>query len=186
MTSPANKVMEKMGDALGVFPDGDLAVIMRTFDLMEIAEDEIGRGMDLHPGKAAEITDCFTFARPTKYLLNTGTHLYRAHVRELVERVANGVELTLGTDAELVGMMSQLSLEAGGPLTRSATGMMLRVFHRLFPDFTFDIAIDDLMPDRYFEDWPGQMDELEAKARAKIASTWRVKETATQSSLFDD
>ena len=150
--------------------------ITKTFDLMEIAEDEIDKAKHRHPDKADILHVAFGIARPTDYLLEMGEHVYRMHVRELLERVARGNDVGIATDAELMAILSGASF--GAALNRTGTGMYLRLFRRLFPDFVFDTdaGVDDMLDDKYYEDWDGQLDEIASRERKKLYAKWRKEE----------
>lgn len=76
---------------------------------MAIADEEIRRGQGNYPAEAERINSCFKLLlRPPVIQADA---LYRAHVRELVERVANEQDTRPVTRAELLAMMSEMTLQ---------------------------------------------------------------------------
>jgi len=93
--------------------------INNAFRCMEIAEEEILKAQARHPEQAAAINDKgFMLCCPPPLLQNLGDDLYRAHCKELLDRLATGGDVRQGTLAEAAIMLSRASLEA--PLARAA------------------------------------------------------------------
>lgn len=157
MGSTAQKVAELLGEAAG----GAVAAIGRTFDLMAIAEEEIAAAKKRFPGKAAELHASFMLLCPNELARYGSDRLYRAHARELLERVARGQDTTLGTDVECLAALSQASLKA--PLSRDPAEAMARVFARVFP------GQDPYLETSEGESYAGAVDEVLEELRRKIA-----------------
>ncbi len=145
---------------------GDLAPTVRTiFERMEIAEEEIQRAQVIYPHKADRIWDSFTYLRPSPILIPHTSHLYRAHVRELITRVAladgdlRKKELEAATDAELCCVFCAVSQAL--PLQSDAVAAYQRVFKKVFPEVSF---LDEFANS---ESYPGRADEIVTKLRRK-------------------
>lgn len=137
------------------------AGIVRAFDLMALAEEElaaagnpVGAFALLMPGILAEYTD----------------ELYRSHCRELIARAKAGEDTSLGTLAEaLVAMM----VTAGAsPLRPEALALTDHLFDRLFPG-----AREQMFPGvpPHRERWDGQVAEDLSALRRKLAQPWRAR-----------
>lgn len=133
--------------------------ISRAFDLMAVAEEEIERAKRLHPEKAEALHASFGILYPGDLARYGSDRLYRAHARELLDRVARGADLEPGTDAECLVAFSFASLRA--PLSASATAAMERVFATVFPEERGERAGR--------EGYPGEVDEILSGLRRKIS-----------------
>jgi hypothetical protein len=88
--------------------------------------------------------------------------VYRSHFREILDRVAEGVDTRPGTAAEVCCLCREISLVA--PLRSSAIGLYLRMWAAAFPD-----KPDDADRGRHYEALRrSSIDELEALARRKL------------------
>lgn len=133
-----------------------------AFEFMEVAEDEIAAAKERHPLQAPVLHKCFITLRPHGDLFRgKGDILYRAHCRELLDRVAEGGDFQEATKAELCAILCELSFNA--PLEQNAAALYMRVFRDLFPDKAF--ADDDYL---YQGSWAGAVEELEGKFRRKL------------------
>ncbi|MEE8296743.1 MAG: hypothetical protein V3R26_02820, partial [Hyphomicrobium sp.] len=104
-----------------------------VFECMEIAEGEISaakRRTRIDDQREA-IHGSFRYLLPTEPLRDKHLDLYRAHVRELIERVRLGEPVDPGTKAEVVAVLADLSLEH--PLDPTAALLYARLFAELFP-----------------------------------------------------
>lgn len=81
--------------------------IDRVFSDIEVAEEEIRRGQDMYPSEAKLIDSCFKLLLRPQAITNDD--LYRAHVRELVERVANGGDTRKATRAEILAELADFA-----------------------------------------------------------------------------
>ena len=107
------------------------SAIENAFRCMEFAEDEIAAAKARHPLDAELIHRTFSVLCPSEPLRAAGEKLYRAHCQELIERVREGKDARAATKAELIAVLSALSLQA--PLDRSATFLYWELFGVLFP-----------------------------------------------------
>jgi hypothetical protein len=110
-------------DLDGQLPDGrdvmaDLQALVgemqSVFSLIEHAEDEISQAMQRHPGHADRIWHSFSLLTPTLDRLATEV-VYRAHCRELLDRVARGEDTRPATAAECCVALMETSLAAPRP-----------------------------------------------------------------------
>lgn len=138
---------------------GELAPTVRTiFERMRIAEEEIEKAQTDFPHKADEIWGSFTYLRPTPLLDPCTSHLYRAHAREIVTRIAQAdgslrkKDLEAATDAELCCVFCAVS--QAFPLQGDAVAAYQRVFKNVFPNATF---LDEFARS---ESYPGRADEI--------------------------
>lgn len=170
------ELIDVMAGAFGENPKtGFWGVVANTFELMDIAEDEIARMKELYPDKIEMIHRSFTILRPTIYLQEVSKEVYRSHIKELLMRVVNGQDTRVATDAELMSILSGATF--GAPLNRTGTGLYVRLFRRIFPDFMFGESMsDETLNDKYYEDWDGQLDEVDSRERKKLFSDWRIIE----------
>ena len=147
-----------LGALAEVAGEGTVAAIIGIFSAIEVAEEEIAAFRRQHPEKDRELWNSFMALKITPPLREKGLTLYRAHCRELLERVVADQDLRPGTDAEILGMISNASLIA--PLTHQAAALAFRL-------------ADELLGWRggveYNEPWPGAADELAAVLRRKLA-----------------
>lgn len=136
--------------------------------LIEDAEDEIQAAMRRHPKAADRIWHSFLLLQPTLDLTSRNPVLYRAHCRELLERVAAGADTRLGTAVECIAALSETSTLA--PLTTTGTGLYMRLWAAAgLPD-----VMDGADGLEHYEAIRGsQMDQDEAMVRAKLAQADR-------------
>jgi len=134
-----------------------VAAIVSIFSAIEVAEEEIAAFRRQHPEKDRELWNSFMALKITPPLREKSLRLYRAHCRELLERVVAGQDLRPGTNAEILAVLSNASLVA--PLTHQAAVLAFRL-------------ADELLGWRegveYNEPWPGAADELAAVLRHKL------------------
>ncbi|QFZ20540.1 hypothetical protein [Saccharothrix syringae] len=99
-----------------------------SFDSMQWAEEEIETARRRHPAHADRIHHSFLLlsANPDLTRLADSETVYRAHCRELLDRVAAGADTRPGTAAEVCCALLHTSLLT--PLTSAATGLCLRMW----------------------------------------------------------
>lgn len=120
-------------DALAKVMDDDAAsVIGRTFELMGSAEDEIKRAQRHYPQAKERIWSAFRILCPTSGMSALSEDVYRAHCRELLGKVAGGADTRIGTDAEMLVVLSHASLEA--PPTADVAALTYEIFCRVLPN----------------------------------------------------
>jgi hypothetical protein len=96
------------------------------FGAMEVAEKEIRDAQNRYPGAADRIRRSFMLLTPTTDLLTRNELVYRAHCRELLDRVAAGTDTRPGTAAECCVALCETSLRV--PLSTSAAGLYARMW----------------------------------------------------------
>lgn len=97
---------------LGLMPKALGNVISTCFSDMEIAEQEIAGAQKRHPAQADLIWQAFKYLMPTKLLSPKTETLYRAHCREILDRIAEGQPIQPATYAELACLFCTASLAA--------------------------------------------------------------------------
>jgi hypothetical protein len=146
---------------------------------MAWADEEIIAAQRRHPATAGHTTDnttdtiaerigaSFALLRPTHPLMERNDRLYRAHCKELLDRVAVGADTRPGTAAECCVALSQVSLQV--PLSTSAAGLYARMWRLagLPPVALADAA-------EHYEALEGSaIDDHEAWLRQKLRQDWR-------------
>jgi hypothetical protein len=145
-----------------------------NFGCIRVAEEEIAAAIKKHPKKHREAIDgTFKHACCTEMLRAKGSYtLYRAHVRELIERMIAGVDVHPGTKAEVLAMMSGLSFIA--PLTREFYAVYVRLFSGIYPQHMAAIGNPDWKRE---EPWPGRTDELIGELQRKLIDSRGIEPT---------
>lgn len=96
--------------------------------------------------------------------------VYRAHCRELLDRVAAGSDTRPATDAEKIAVLSAASQAA--PLNSGAETLYLRIGTRMFPDI-FD-GIGAVLDIQAYEKVHGaRADDYEAQLARRLFQPWR-------------
>jgi hypothetical protein len=107
------------------------------------AEDEIKRSIRRHPRQADTLWHSFKLLVPVDDNDRWNTEfVYRAHARELLERVAAGEDTRPGTDVEMILVCMKMSLAT--PINTSGTTLYLRLWHRAFPQHREIIQVREL------------------------------------------
>ncbi|CAM4325516.1 hypothetical protein NONI108955_20935 [Nocardia ninae] len=143
------------------------------FDRMHWADVEIRKAVDRYPDKRNILYHCFSpdLMRATHELMGEEL-VFRAHCRELLERVATGRSTKPGTAVEVALACMENSLKA--PLSTAAAGLYMRMWKQAEFGFSqqFEGVADDL---QYYEAIAGsEIDELERVSRVKLAVADRV------------
>ncbi|WP_280222030.1 hypothetical protein [Nocardia neocaledoniensis] len=148
--------------------------LLATFRQLEWAEDEIHRAQQAHPDVADVLHHSFSLLTATEERMAT-EFVYRAHARELLERVATGVSTKPGTSVEVVLSLMRASLVT--PLNTTAFGLYVRMWRQAgLP------AVDGLggdLGEHYEALNASRIDEFEAIARRKLAQPSRVLKLVT-------
>ncbi|MFE5853172.1 hypothetical protein ACFQ61_08120 [Streptomyces sp. NPDC056500] len=98
--------------------------------------------------------------------------LYRAHCREILDRVASNRDTRPGTDAELIVVIRKATLAA--PVKSGAACLYFRLFNRALPKFASSIA--DEIDVAAYEKVHGRIaDDYEAELRVRLRQGWRNK-----------
>lgn len=112
-------------------PDGRRGTISGVFDQVEICESTIAGARRDHPEHDAALWNSFELLMPSPLLHEAPEPVYRAHCAELLDRVRQGQDTTLGTKAEIVMSLSESSLRS--PLTHTASVLYARLFREILP-----------------------------------------------------
>jgi len=131
--------------------------VTQTFDLIDIAEEEIQKGIDKFPESRNEIWSMFLSLCPTTLLCRHPT-LYRSHCKELIERVGNKEFDNEPTSAELCFAFSEMSLKA--PLKSDMVAAYYRCFREAFPESDIDMDVS--------ESYPGAVDEIIQQIKRRL------------------
>jgi hypothetical protein len=133
MTTNA-KLTAKMDELLG----GNLgSMLAGIFERMDWAEDEIKKAQRRHPKQADRIFHSFKLLCSSHELMGT-EFVYRAHCRELLNRVAAGQDTRPGTAAEVAIACCESSQVA--PLTDTGAGLYGRMWKAAgFPGDQWDM-----------------------------------------------
>ncbi|UGT58839.1 hypothetical protein [Nocardia asteroides] len=143
------------------------------FEQMSWCEEEIAAAQARHPERADEIWHSFRLLQPTNDLM-AREPVYRAHCREILDRVATGGDTRSATAIEVLMVMRETSLIA--PLTTAATGLYFRMWKAAgLPDIDPEgHAAADLT---HYEAIAGaQIDEHETEVRRRIRREDRIAE----------
>ncbi len=146
------------------FLGGDMmAVVNSTFECMDLAEEVItASGCTYAQNKSAFGVMC-----PTPPLRGKSHDVYRAHARELVERIIAGKDTRPGTRCEVLCCLLATALKA--PLNQSGGALAEHLFAELFPRHQVSKAST-----RRQEFYKGQIAEDLADARKRCAVADRV------------
>jgi hypothetical protein len=136
------------------------------FAAMSVAEDEICAAQQRHPDAADRIWRSFPLLPPTDGLA-TNTLVYRAHCRELLDRVAADADTRLGTAAECCWALCEVSQRV--PLNTAAAGLYSRMW-RLAGLPPVNLSDNG----GHYEALEGsQIDDFEAVLRQRLRQDWR-------------
>jgi len=146
----------------------DLAALVRVVDRRVFetfdAEAEIEAAMARHPDAADPIWHALLLLRPTTGLLTRAPVVFQAHCRELLERVAAGGDTRPATAVECCVALCEVSTAV--PLNTVAAGLYHRVWALAgLPDMGATAHYEALRS--------SEIDDAEAKLRAKLAQPWR-------------
>lgn len=147
---------------------GDL--IEPVLDQCTWAEEEIEAAQLRHGERdRGPLWNSFRLLRPT-HQRPWPELVYRAHCRELLNRVAAGTDTRPATDAEKLAVLSAASQTA--PLNSGAETLYLRIGTRLFPNI-FAGAGDVLDIHAYEKVHGSRADDYEAQLTRKLTQPWR-------------
>ncbi len=133
-----------------------LGKLSRMLDFTTYSNDAIASALAAHPD--ADMSGCFEALFPPDAMLMLDSRVYRHHAHELALRFATGLDIRTLTDAELLVVVSQASLDA--PLNAPHA----RLFHVLYEEVMGN-AVCPSPPEMY----PGQTDELRTQYKRKKA-----------------
>lgn len=142
------------------------------FDAMEWAEEEIEKAQTRHREQGrGPIWHSFSLLESTHEKLRREA-LYRAHCREILERVARSEDTRPGTDAEMIVVLHESSLV--GPLKSAAACLYFRLISRSMPELArvvtpeVDVAAYEKLHGRVADDY-------EADLRRKLQQDTQVR-----------
>lgn len=158
----------------------ELPLIEAVFETMVWAEDEIEKAQARHGEPRPRTGERGTGPIWNSFsLLKVGGNekllsepLYRAHCREILNRVANGADTRPGTDAEMIIVIHEASLVA--PITSGAACLYFRLVARSVPELArarapeIDLAAYEKVHGRVADDY-------EAELRRKLRQNNRKK-----------
>lgn len=135
------------------------------FARIEQSEDEMDAAAARHPGEADRIYHSFLLFSETQIGEWPGEQIWRAHCREILERLVAGEDTRPGTDAEIAVVCMEASMRA--PLGPGAVALYARVFRSCFPEGYEQIWGDA----KDHVEWTGgqHADDLERTARRRLA-----------------
>jgi hypothetical protein len=144
--------------------------VVSTLRLISWAENEIEAAQARHPQIAERLWHSFTLLAPA-LPLRWNPRVYRAHCRELLERVAANLDTRPGTAIECCLVLSEVSLRV--PLSAGAAGLYARLWRSagLPPDALSDSSAG------YEARHADRIDELEHSLRGRLRQTWRTTPT---------
>jgi hypothetical protein len=145
----------------------ELGGIVSMFAQLDWAEEEIEAAQRRHRIKAPVLYHAFRLLEPTLPLMRT-EFVYRAHCRELLDRLATGGDTRPGTDAEMAIVCSEMSQVA--PLNTAGVTVYMRCWRRAFPDKD---VFGKHVP-HYEHIASGEADILENGLRRKLSNVSRV------------
>ena len=136
--------------------------VTAAFATIEWAEDEITRAIARHPQAADRLYHAFSLLYPRE--IGPGMHtefVYRAHARELLDRVATGADTQQATAAEICVACAEISMHS--PMHEAAAGLYFRMWLHAFPDHP--ITDNQIHYERLYG---ARIDSLETLMRAKL------------------
>ena len=146
------------------------SIVSSIFDLMEVAEEVIAEFKKAHPNRADIIDRMFSIGIPGD-LARYPVNLYRAHCRELCERLRDGEDTRPGTYAEICIAYCEASFAY--PLNRNATAAYIQAFSYVMGEQVTQSIIEDNA--HYREgDWKHAVNEQLTWLRKKLAKPERV------------
>ena len=113
-------------------PSFDSTTILKVhsaLDLIAIAEEEIDDICKKQPDKKKSIWPAFPILRPTDYFLCKEPKIYRHHCRELLQRILTGIDTRLGTKAECMFIISEMTLKT--PVNQDCSALYFNLFSEI-------------------------------------------------------
>lgn len=124
-------VKARKNDPLSAILQESTDLIVTTLEQIEWAESEIDAAITRHPAQSDLLYHGFGLLTHTHRLMAT-EFVSRSHNRELLDRLATGMDTRPGTAAEICCALSEASLVA--PLSSTAAGLYFRMWESAFPD----------------------------------------------------
>lgn len=158
-----------------------LSASARALERVIIAEEEIAAAKtlidapteELHKRQEFLVHASFQLLCPPPILREHVSDVYRVHARELIERARTGENTRYATKAEVFCGLLAASLKA--PLRSNGQALAEQLFVELFPEKAKSMNWGFTGEAR--EGYPGELAELLADARKKLAMTDRVMKT---------
>jgi hypothetical protein len=133
------------------------------------AEEEIAAAQDRHGEEGhGPIWSAFRLLMPTHDRMSLEA-VYRAHCRELLDRVAAGADTRPPTAAEMIPALAAASQVA--PLNPGAATLYFRLDAKVFPRLFDEQGVIDVAA--YEKVHGREADDYEAWLREKLAQPWR-------------
>ncbi|WP_219505183.1 hypothetical protein [Nonomuraea ceibae] len=107
------------------------ASLTPVFEHISWAEEEVQLAMKRHPWAADTLWHSFSLLKATRVLLRWELP-YRAHCRELLDRVAAGLDTRPGTSAEIMSVASDISNIY--PMNATGFGTYMRALRQALPE----------------------------------------------------
>lgn len=147
--------------------DQTVAIINPILDQIQWADEEVAAAMRRHPAQADVLYHASTLLGAPHPLMDQEL-VYRAHCRELLQRLVDGADTRPGTAAEVCCLCHDISQQA--PLNSAAVGLYMRMWTAAgLPGEAFDAATAA----HYEALYGARIDEWEADVRSKLASPRR-------------
>ncbi|MER5352531.1 hypothetical protein ABT093_19640 [Kitasatospora sp. NPDC002551] len=139
----------------------------------ELAEEEISAARERHgETERGPLWNAFLLLQPSD-VLESAPLLYRAHVRELLERVAAREDTRPATSAELLAALSAGSVQV--PLSPSAVCLAARLVARLPPGDTLPVDVEVLDIEGYERLFGAEADEHARQLGVMLHQDWRAQ-----------
>ena len=157
--------MNNIVDAFSAIGEGDFGRRwVNVLERIEIIEEEIAAAQKSVRSKKAKkvLWDSFLSLRLSPAYNGFSVDLYRAHCRELLERIITGDSADVPTDAEVMIVLSEMSLRV--PLNNDAWALYITLFKKRFPGKLPDISTKDV-----HESYAGAMSQIDNEIRRKLS-----------------
>ncbi|MEV6071978.1 hypothetical protein AB0L82_36020 [Nocardia sp. NPDC052001] len=137
-------------------------------DYYDLAAQEVAAARDRHPEQDQPLQDALRLLRPTHPGMCSAP-LFRAHCREMLERVATGSDTQLGTGVEIMLAIWRSHIQ---PVDVTAAGLFLRLWHAAeLPEI--DVPAPAATRQDYEARHASAIDELDSAARADLTQPGR-------------
>ena len=139
--------------------------VLAALDLIPIAEEQIEEYCERFPEQKKYIWPSFKILRATDLFLGKEERIYRHHCKELLIRIVAGSTTELGTKAEVMLALSEMSLKA--PLNQDYAALYFNLFDKIMGKG----LIKQSNAGTY--SYPGAGDEILIILRKKMFQDWR-------------
>lgn len=156
-----------LDDVPGQIHDSVADAFGDAFTAMGWAEDEIEAAQRRHgeTGRGPIWRQGFAAVRNTNLIWSE--RLYRAHCREILNRIPTGSDLRPGTDAEIINEVRQASLRS--PMQPGFDCLYFRLFARCLPELRVTAGITDDVLSSYERLHGSAADDHERYLRGKLS-----------------